>query len=208
MGASSKQLSVLREVSDVARGVVLGSLVIAGVLGLAWDVFAIIALNTMKSADGLGGELPFFGIVLFLPLQLAAALVVRGWWQRHKLEKRRPSAVSRVQLPADSLPFTTVSAPVLEGVDDDVFEKERARRVVRWAQWLLGVPAAAMVLAALMHFLGLRELYDTLREPMSVFFWFPSWCAGLVTAVVALSRYGRWLPLALATLYPLFLREF
>lgn len=201
MGANYEPRSILREVSDVARDAVLALLVLAGAAGLVVDVVAIIGLKTMHSADGLGGEIYLIGIVLFLPLQLGAAFVVRGWWQQRKIEKRRWSS----ELPVDPLPFTQVSPTVLEGVDDDVFANERAQRVVRWAQWLLGVPAAAMVFAALMQLFGLRALYFTLTEPMSVL-WFPSWCAGVVAAVVALSRYRRWMPLALATLYPLLVR--
>jgi hypothetical protein len=190
MGGTSKP-SVLRE---VAREVVLTLLVCAGALGLVVDVWALWVINAPGSggADGLGNTLPVFAIIVFLPVQLAAALVVYGASQRRKLAQRR----------AEPFPFTTVSAPALDGVDDNVFERDRAQRLVRRAEWLLGVPAGAMVLAALLHLIGLDSMVYALKEPLSLFLWFPSWCAGVVAAAIALSRHDRWLPLALVPLYP------
>ena len=83
--ARASEWSLLR---DVLREVLLGLLMIGGVLGLFVDVWAIIDLSGPSAPDGLGKELPLFGIMFFLPVQLAAAWCLRGILQRRKHSRR------------------------------------------------------------------------------------------------------------------------
>jgi hypothetical protein len=188
----------------------LGLLLLAAALGLGMDVLVILQYRWEQvhgSGDGLGMFFPFMGALVLAPAQLAAAIVI---WLR--LQRRRERAIKNAEVQAQPpaavfTPRPLELQPMLQpraasedhvalDIDDRVFEWAKARSTRRSALWLLGAAPLGTVLAELTAQIGL-ELNAL------VFIAAPCWAVGFVYAAVSLGRYGDWIPLAFAWVYPL-----
>jgi hypothetical protein len=186
----------------------LGVLLLAAALGFGMDVLVILQYRWEQGhvrGDGLGMFFPFMGALVLAPAQLGAAIVL---WLRLQQRRERVLQVAEVQA-QPSVTVATLNAPefmlqpraasenrVALDIDDQVFDRTKLRSTRRTAFWLLGVPPVSTVLAELATLMGME--FNAL-----VFVAAPCWAVGFVYAPVSLGRYGDWIPLAFALLYPL-----
>lgn len=194
----------------IARSLTLASLLLAAALGLGMDVLMVLQYRYEQvhgSGDGLGMYFPFMGALVLAPAQLGAAIVI---WLRFQKRRERAGEVNEVPAQPEAAlatPNTPEFQPVLQqmtasdndvalDIDGRVFERAKARSTRRTALWLLGAPPLGTVLAELAVLIGME--FNAL-----VFIAAPCWAVGFVYAAVSLGRFGDWIPLAFALVYPL-----
>lgn len=169
----------------------LGLLLLGAALGLGMDVMLYLAYRAeqvRRGGDGLGMYFPFMGALLLAPVQIGAAI---AWWSTFQTRRRRIAVVDSAALQ----PLASSVNPALRDLDEGIFERDKARSTRRTALWLLGVPVASALLAELAGLFGVT--FDTLPLLAG-----PCWALGFVYGAVSLGRYGDWIPLAFALLYP------
>jgi hypothetical protein len=200
----------LEELRTIARTLMFGLLLLAAALGFGMDALLVLQYRWEQvhgSGDGLGMFFPFMGALVLAPGQIGAAIVI---WLRFQRRRERAVALSEVQLqPLAAIPtpdareYQPMLPPMAASenhvaldIDDRVFERAKARSTRRTALWLLGAPPLGTVLAELAALIGME--FNAL-----VFVAAPCWAVGFVYAAVSLGRYGDWIPLAFALVYPL-----
>lgn len=189
----------------LARSLMLALLILAAALGLASDVAIVLQYHWEQvhgRGDGLGMFLPFMGAIVFAPAQLGAAIVL---WLKFRRRRERAAELSEITLqpsaaleafqPAPQPLAATTNRSTLD-IDDGIFERSKVRSTRRTAFWLLGGPPVVTVLAELSRLIGMDF---TLLELVAAL----CWAVGFVYASVSLGRFGDWIPLAFALVYPL-----
>jgi hypothetical protein len=181
------------------RIILLALLLCGACLGLAWDVLTVLeAIHQERQLGGdhLGMFFPMVGVLLFAPVQLAAALAFIAIIHR----RRRSTS----EIAARGLPESQVQVIDERAFDEELaaLERSKAQGTVRAARLMLGVPGAAMAVCALCQISGLGHgVVQFLAGGLNLI-WGLSWFGGVVAGGIALGRYDRWTPLALAPLYP------
>jgi hypothetical protein len=183
----------------------LALLLLAAALGFAFDVALVLAHRWEQvhgRGDGLGMFLPFMGALVFAPAQLGAAIVL---WLSFQRRRERAAALTEITAqPSAALgsfqplpqPMAATNHHAQLDVDDQIFEREKARTTRRTALWLLGSAPIVTVLAELSRLIGMDFTLLELAVALC-------WVVGFVYASVSIGRYGDWIPLAFALVYPL-----